>query len=268
MKKSLLSLFLLAFSAYSLDKYTIPYAATDTMTKANFDSNHDTTKAYIDKVIDTVNLNVPRYTQNTYTHDLIMPFLRVDTIRSNTNIDSICGSPRIDTLSSDSAYAYKSTSHYTNADSATIGVITNTRINSDYSVITHENSDTVTSLYSRMRRLTAYSGDYNGGMAIGQALIDDDDTATLNDIFQLGSQNFGGFLNVVSHAGDLVYGQIVIDETGDIVEIYDKNNNVSVTDADGYLCFVATGTSFRTNVINRTGAQTRFYFQFFGDFNP
>jgi hypothetical protein len=99
MKTTVLFIAVLATCSFSLDKYTIPYAASDTMSKAQFNSNHDTAKAYIDKIIDTVNANVPRFTYSATTHDKVMPYLRLDTIRGNPDIDSISGAPYIDSIS-------------------------------------------------------------------------------------------------------------------------------------------------------------------------
>jgi hypothetical protein len=82
--KTLALIVLLFACSFALDKYTIPYAASDTMTKAQFNSNHDTTKAYIDKVIDTINLNIPRYTQNANTHDKTVPYINIDTLNVDT----------------------------------------------------------------------------------------------------------------------------------------------------------------------------------------
>jgi hypothetical protein len=98
MRKLTTLLILLVFTAFSLDKYSVPFSASDSMTAAQYNSNNDTAAAYHNQVVDTLNKNVPRYSQNVYTHDLVMPYLNLDTIRSGPDIDTIIGNPYIDSV--------------------------------------------------------------------------------------------------------------------------------------------------------------------------
>lgn len=82
--KTILFLIFFVSCIFALDKYTVPFSASDTMTAAQFNSNHDTIKAYVDKIIDTINLNVPRYSQNTNTHDDTIPYINIDTLNVDT----------------------------------------------------------------------------------------------------------------------------------------------------------------------------------------
>ncbi|MBN1294363.1 MAG: hypothetical protein JXB48_21180 [Candidatus Latescibacteria bacterium] len=179
MKKLFFIVAIISFSSHALDKYTVPFTASDTMTAAQFNSIQDTTKAYVDKIIDTINRNVPRYTSNSYTHDLIMPYLRLDTIRSNPDVDSIRGFPAIDTIRTDSIISRMGTfSSVVNTDSIRLtGGIAGTT--ADFSGINN-----VDSLHST-RGISGTIGNFSGIL-------------TADSLVSNGGITFGGTLNADS----------------------------------------------------------------------
>jgi len=90
--------------AFAANKVTVPNRAVahTAISSSQFNANLDTMAGGINQICDTLNNNVPRYTQNATTHDKIIPYLRVDTIRSNPSIDSIAGNPWINVVNTDS----------------------------------------------------------------------------------------------------------------------------------------------------------------------
>ena len=89
MKKIILLIIALASLAYSVGKVTIPQrgVAGQTITATRYNQNLDTLAAGVNRLCDTVNINVPRF-HGGNNHDSTMQYLRVDTISGNPYIDS------------------------------------------------------------------------------------------------------------------------------------------------------------------------------------
>jgi hypothetical protein len=85
---------------YALTKTSPPYRFTaNTAARASeVNADMDTLDHTIDKIIDTVNNAVLRFNPTTTSHDSVLKYLRVDTIRSNPDMDTIIGKPYIDSI--------------------------------------------------------------------------------------------------------------------------------------------------------------------------
>lgn len=95
-----------ACSLFALSDVTVPNTFVDSaiIEAADFNQNFDTLEAWVARTNDSLDAKFIRFTDFT-SHDTTLKFLRVDTIRSNPDIDSIKGlnvmrgNPNIDSIS-------------------------------------------------------------------------------------------------------------------------------------------------------------------------
>jgi hypothetical protein len=84
--------------AFAVDNVSVPFrfiGGTPALaSQAN--ANYDSIVAKTNRAIDTLNRGVVHFNQGTLTHDSVVHYVRVDTIRSRPDIDSICGLIKID----------------------------------------------------------------------------------------------------------------------------------------------------------------------------
>jgi hypothetical protein len=107
MNKILIVLLLIVSCALALDKSTKPYTFTaGTAAKASeVNANYDTLYFKLNMVIDSTIRSILHFSADVNSHDSIVKFMRVDSIRSNPDIDSIKGTnvirgnPDIDSIS-------------------------------------------------------------------------------------------------------------------------------------------------------------------------
>lgn len=92
MKKTLFIILALCSMSYGLSGYSLykTYVAKDTVTHINLDSNFYRGVNWSNKLADTIDRNFIRW-YDFNSHDSTLRYFKVDTIRSNPNIDSITG---------------------------------------------------------------------------------------------------------------------------------------------------------------------------------
>lgn len=92
MKKTLFIILALCSMSYGLSGYSMYkiYKSGDTVTAINLDSNFVRGSSWSNKLADTIDRNFIRW-YDFNSHDSTLRYFKVDTIRSNPNIDSITG---------------------------------------------------------------------------------------------------------------------------------------------------------------------------------
>jgi len=155
---------LFACSAFSAGGFTYKWiiADGDTVTKTKWKANNDSVKNWADRTSDTLNRKYVRWAPSSLTHDSVLRFLNVDTIRHGVDIDTILGLNRltgftkVDSLFGVPAYLKRRFIYDTLAGSE----LSATHITSDSVKVTGSTNTTGNALVSGKLSSSAYL--YNG----------------------------------------------------------------------------------------------------------
>jgi len=242
MKKAFLVVLLAFGVGYNLTKTSVPFTFVDSTAAvaSEVNANFDTLDNTLDKVIDTVNTAVVRYSPNSSTTDSTVQYIQIDTIRSNPDVDTILGRPHIDTVETDFIVvndSAKITGHVKVTQDVTADSLvasTGARVSNDLTVANDVISDSLIG---------------STGIRSGNDVLADEDVTATNDV--TGDSCIG--TTGMRTGGDIIAGEDAeitdsvkaggaVVATGNIVaaklntgqgdnELYDMDQNVQTTDA-------------------------------------
>jgi hypothetical protein len=100
MFKIIPGILILSVSCFALNNFTYYHTwhQGDSVTYLKLQANNDSIKNKMGQVIDTQNRAVVHFNPNNVSHDSVVKYIRIDTIRSNPHIDSLHGYPKVDSI--------------------------------------------------------------------------------------------------------------------------------------------------------------------------